>query len=68
MQDGRLWAGRRALQGETDILVQGRGVDGGGRPGTAGVVSHGVRGIRLEVYVSLASTGGPSAGSSPPWV
>jgi len=38
-------------------------VDGGGRPGTARVMSHGVKRIRLEVYVSLASTGGPSAGT-----
>jgi len=36
--------------------------DGGGLPGTARVMSHEVKTIRLEVYdLNLASTGGPSA-------
>ena len=42
--------------------------DGRGRPGTARVMSHDVKRIRLEVYdFSLASTGGPSAGTIVPY-
>ena len=37
---------------------------GGGRRGTARVISHDVKRIRLQAYdFSLASTGGPSAGT-----
>jgi len=42
------------------------GTTGGGRgpPGTARVMSHDVKRIRLKVYYfSLASAGGPSAGT-----
>ena len=43
--------------------------DGRGRQGTARVMSHDVKRIRLEVYdFSLASTGGPSAGTMVPIV
>jgi len=39
-----------------------------GRPGIARVMSHDVKRIRLEVHdFSLASTGGPSAGTTAPY-
>ena len=42
--------------------------DYGGRPGTARVMSHDVKIIRLWVYdFSLASTGGPSPGTIAPY-
>ena len=42
--------------------------DGRGRPGTARVISHDVKRIRLEVYdFSLASIGGPRDGTTVPY-
>ena len=42
--------------------------DGGGRQGTARVMSHGVKRIRFEVYdLNLASTRGPRARTIVPY-
>ena len=68
MQDGRLWSGRRDLQAGGWTAGDGRGRPWDG-PGTARVMSHDVKRIRLEVYdFSLASTGGLSAGTIAPIV